>query len=70
MIRKTTFTARVWKEDDQYIAQCLDVDIASQGDSEEDALDMLKDALELYFAKPHPGALPTLRTFEMEIDAA
>jgi predicted RNase H-like HicB family nuclease len=43
------FRAVVWPEDDLYVAQCLDVDVASQGSSEAEALDALKEALELYF---------------------
>jgi predicted RNase H-like HicB family nuclease len=31
------------------VAQCLNVDISSFGDSKEGALDNLKEALELYF---------------------
>lgn len=38
----------VWKEDKLYVAKTLEVEIASQGKSEKDALDNLKEALELY----------------------
>lgn len=31
------------------MAQCLDVDVSSFGDSEDDALANLREALELYF---------------------
>ncbi|MCY3721752.1 MAG: hypothetical protein OXG97_05990 [Candidatus Poribacteria bacterium] len=48
-MKTQTFTASVWKEDNWFIAQCLEVDIASQGESEEGALDNLAEALELYF---------------------
>ena len=44
-----TFTASIWREDNWFIAQCLEVDIASQGQSEEAALVNLAEALELYF---------------------
>jgi predicted RNase H-like HicB family nuclease len=49
---KRTFTAVVWKEGDWFIAQCLEVDVASQGESEEEALVNLREALELYFEEP------------------
>jgi predicted RNase H-like HicB family nuclease len=39
----------VYKEGEQYIAQCLDVDVASFGNTKKEALDMLIDALRLYF---------------------
>lgn len=39
----------VWKEDKWFIAKALEVEVASQGKSEKDALENLKEALELYF---------------------
>ncbi len=47
-----TFTASIWQEDGWFIAQCLEVDIASQGESEEEALVNLGEALELHFEPP------------------
>lgn len=63
------FSAVVTREDDLFVAQCLDVDVASQGASEEEALANLREALELYFADPATGA-PTIRKVTAEIDAA
>ena len=37
-MKTQTFTASIWREDNWFIAQCLEVDIASQGESEESAL--------------------------------
>ncbi len=45
---KKRFSASLWREGDWFVAQCLDVDVASQGRSEDDALANLKQALELY----------------------
>ena len=42
-------TAAVTHEEPWYIAKCLDVDVVSQGESMEEALANLKEALELYF---------------------
>jgi predicted RNase H-like HicB family nuclease len=39
----------VYREDDGYVAQRLNVNVASEGDSEADALSNLREALELYF---------------------
>lgn len=39
----------IWKEDKWYVAKALEVEIASQGKSEKEALENLKEALELYF---------------------
>ena len=42
-------TAIVWKEGEWYVAKCLEVEIVSQGKSKKEALENLKEALELYF---------------------
>jgi predicted RNase H-like HicB family nuclease len=42
-------TATIRKEGDLYVSQCIEVDVASQGDSVEQALANLREALELYF---------------------
>ena len=47
-----TFTASVWQEGEWYVAQALEVDVASQGESEEEALENLREALELHFEPP------------------
>ena len=67
---KRTFTASVTQEDDWYIAQCLEVDVASQGETAEEALASLGEALSLYFTPPVAAALPDLRSVEVEIGAA
>ena len=41
--------ATVRKEGDLYVSQCVEVDVASQGESVETALANLREALELYF---------------------
>lgn len=48
-MRNYNFNIVVWKEYDLFVALCLDLDIASQGYSREEALDNLKEALTLYF---------------------
>ena len=64
------FTASIWPEDEWFVAQCMEVDIASQGETEEAALENLREALELHFESPVATVLPRIRTFEVEIDAA
>jgi hypothetical protein len=46
---KRPFATTVWREGNWYVSQCLEVDIASQGETEEEALANLKEALELHF---------------------
>ena len=42
-------TAAITHDGCLYVAQCLDVDVASQGASVDEALKNLREALELYF---------------------
>lgn len=39
----------IWKEEKHYIAQCLNVDVSSFGDSIGEAIANIKEAVELYF---------------------
>lgn len=44
----------IQKEDNWYIAKCIDNNIASQGKSIEEALENLKEAIELYYQDEEP----------------
>lgn len=39
----------IWKERQYYVAQCLNVNVSSFGETTEEALNNLNEALELYF---------------------
>lgn len=67
---KRPFAATVWREGDWYVSQCLEVDVASQGETEEEALANLKEALELHFEPPQAARPPKLRVIEVEVGAA
>ena len=64
------FAASVWKEGDWYVSQCLEINIASQGETEEEALANLREALELYFEPPCATRPPQVRLIEVEVGAA
>ena len=64
---KKTFKAVAWKEDKWLVAQCLEIDVASQGITEEEALENLRDALELHFTPPIATITPNVRTLELEL---
>lgn len=51
-VMKRTFTASVWQEGSWFVAQCVEVDIASQGETEAEALANLSEALSLHFEPP------------------
>jgi len=67
---KRPFAATVWKEGNWYVSQCLEIDIASQGATEEEALENLREALELHFEPPLSTRPPKMRSIEVEVGAA
>ena len=66
-MKTQTFTASITQEDKWFIAQCLEVDVSSQGKSEDEAINNLREALELYFEPPCPTVMPKIRKFEVNI---
>ena len=64
------FSASIWREDDLYVAQCLEVDVASQGTTEDEVLQNLREALELHFESPQATAAPLVKTIKVEVGAA
>ena len=48
MAELRTLTAAVHREEDWYVAQCLEVDVASQGRTIDEALASLAEAVGLY----------------------
>jgi hypothetical protein len=69
MIMKRKLTSSVWPEGEWFVAQCLEVDVASQGETPEMALSNLKEALELHFEPPCATVLPVMQTLEVEVAA-
>ncbi|MCA1600794.1 MAG: type II toxin-antitoxin system HicB family antitoxin, partial [Acidobacteria bacterium] len=52
------FTAAITREDDWFVARCLEVEVASQGKSIEEGQENLREALELYYDdQPLPTAV-------------
>ncbi|PYS74105.1 MAG: HicB family protein, partial [Acidobacteria bacterium] len=48
----------MWQKDEWFVAQCVEVDVASQGKTEDEALESLRDALELHFTPPSASITP------------
>jgi predicted RNase H-like HicB family nuclease len=63
-------TASIVREGDWFVAQCLEVDVASQGETVEEALANLREAIELHFEPPTASVVPDIRQIEVDIDAA
>ncbi|MHA1390353.1 MAG: type II toxin-antitoxin system HicB family antitoxin [Candidatus Thorarchaeota archaeon] len=45
---KAIFTAIVWEEDGTYVSKCSEIDVSSAGDTFEEALANLTEAIELW----------------------
>jgi hypothetical protein len=49
---KQRFSAIIWQVGEWFIALCVQVDVASQGATEDEALENLRAALQLHFSPP------------------
>ncbi len=63
----------IWKEGKWYVAKALEVEIASQGKTEKEALGNLKEALELYFEDQtkielSPVSQPRLQDLSIQVN--
>ena len=54
---RLSLTAAVWKEDDWYVARCVEIEVASQGRSEDEALRNLEEAILLYLQDDDTGEI-------------
>jgi len=64
------FTVVVSKEDNWYIAKCIENSVASQGKTVEEAIANLKEALELYYEGEEiqkPQMPPLITTIEVAV---
>ncbi|MBU4351052.1 type II toxin-antitoxin system HicB family antitoxin [Patescibacteria group bacterium] len=58
-MRKIDLKSVVWRERKHYVSQCLNVDVSSYGATKKEALENLREALELYF-QDSKAAKPTI----------
>jgi predicted RNase H-like HicB family nuclease len=61
---KLDLTAAIWQEGKWYVSQCVEIDVASQGLTEDEALGNLQEAIVLYLQDDATGKIktpPTLR---------
>lgn len=65
-----SFSAVVTSEEEWFVAQCLEIDIASQGKTETEALENLREAIELHLEEPLPTEIPSISRFEIRTSAA
>jgi predicted RNase H-like HicB family nuclease len=57
-MKSTRFNVIVQRDNDWYVAKCIDNSVASQGKTVEEALNNLKEALELYYEDEPLSELP------------
>jgi predicted RNase H-like HicB family nuclease len=72
MSTQLSVTVVVSREDDRYVAQCLEVDVSSFGDTQEEALAMVTEALELWFEDtpvPEHFNRPVVTTVDLHLSA-
>ena len=60
-------TAVITHEGDWYVAQCVEVNVASQGRTPAEAIDALREALELRFEGEDLPELPQVERFEVAV---
>lgn len=73
MSSPVTFTATVTRDGEWYVSRCLEVEVASQDETVEEALANLREALELYFEdEPAPEIMehPLVTSVDVRISAA
>ena len=69
-MEKYTLSAVVNREDDGFVSWCPELDIASQGDTIEEAVENLKEAIELYLEDEDaelPVKHPLITTVEVNV---
>jgi predicted RNase H-like HicB family nuclease len=65
-------TAVVTREGDRYVARCLEIEATSQGETAEQALDNLRDVVEVYLEEEPASAIPQpplVTSFDVRVPA-
>lgn len=47
-MRKFKFTALIWLEDDVYVSKCPEIEVSSVGDTPDESLENLREAIDLW----------------------
>lgn len=63
------FTAMIYREGDGYVSLCPELDVASQGDTVEDASANLREAVELFLETAAASEIEGQMTGEMYVTA-
>jgi len=63
---KQAYSYAIFQEGDLYVAQCLEADVASQGETKEEAIANLRETLELHLESPVATITPQIGRLEIE----
>lgn len=67
MQHKSELTILIWQENNLFVARAVEIEIASQGYTKEEAINNLKEAIELYFEDSSKNiTIPTISNVSVE----
>jgi predicted RNase H-like HicB family nuclease len=61
------FTVTITREEDWFVAKCLENSVASQGKTMDEAIDNLREAVELYYEDEQLPLFPQTYVTTMEV---
>ena len=67
-MKEFNVTAVIWQEDEVYVSKCPELEVASVGDTPQEALENLKEAVELYIE--NAKILGILEDFKASIESS
>jgi Uncharacterised protein family (UPF0150). len=61
VMKRYSFTITIWEEDGVFVSKCAELEVASCGDTPEEALANIREAIELYLANAKDlGIMPDI----------
>jgi predicted RNase H-like HicB family nuclease len=79
-MKRYQFTTLIWEEDGVYVSKCMEIELSSCGDTPKEALDNLREAIDLWLKNAEvlgllSDALPSITSSEkftstIEVEAA
>lgn len=60
-------TASIWKEEDMFVAKCVELGVTTQGRTKEEAVANLKEAIELYLEDEELENIPKREIVKLKI---
>jgi len=68
-MNKQDLIAITWKEGKYFVAQCLNVDVSSFGETKKEALKNLEEALALYFEDTPPSRAEKIERKSVSVES-